>query len=218
MAKKETANMSAPEREQYTCRIVGISGSLRAGSYTALAVAVALKGAEELKCETKLINLRDYQLVFCDGKDDESQFPKDVFRLREEIKQAKGIILGTPEYHGGYSGVLKNALDLMGFDEFEGKMLGLVGVSGGSMGAFGALEGLRSIGRALHAWVVPEQALIPQAWQEFDEAGNLKDPKLNERVRGVGRQVARFAYLHGSCQKNEFLQNWEKSLENPGGD
>lgn len=86
------------------------------------------------------------------------------------------------------------------------------------MGAFGALEGLRNIGRALHAWVVPEQASIPQAWQEFDEAGNLKDPKLNERVRGVGRQVARFAYLHGSCQKNEFLQTWERSLENPGAD
>ncbi|MET0254109.1 MAG: NAD(P)H-dependent oxidoreductase [Terrimicrobiaceae bacterium] len=87
--------------------------------------------AEELKCETKLIDLRDYQLLFCDGKDDESRYPKDVFRLREEVKQAQGIILDTREYHGGYSGVLKNALDLMGFEEFEGKMLGLVGVSDG---------------------------------------------------------------------------------------
>ena len=146
----------------------------------------------------KLIDLRDYQLLFCDGKDDESQFPKDVFRLREEVKQAHGIILGTPEYHGGYSGVLKNALDLMGFEEFEGKMLGLLGVSGGAMGAFGAMNSLREVGRALHAWVVPEQASIPQAWQEFDDAGNLKNPKLDERVRQVGQQVARFAYLHGS--------------------
>ena len=63
-------------------------------------------------------------------------------------------------------GVLKNALDLMGFEEFEGKML----------------------------VVVPEQASIPQARQEFDDTGNLKDPKLEERVRNVGRQVARFAY------------------------
>ena len=210
--------MSTTDKEHRSCEIVGISGSLRSGSYTTLAVALALKGAKELKCETKLINLRDYQLVFCDGKDDESQFPKDVFRLRDEVKQAQGIILGTPEYHGGYSGVLKNARDLMGFEEFEGKMLGLVGVSGGAMGAFSALESLRNIGRALHAWVVPEQALIPQAWQEFDEAGNLKDSKLGERVRQVGRQVARFAYLHGSCRTNEFLQKWEKSLENPGGE
>jgi NAD(P)H-dependent FMN reductase len=210
--------MSTTDKEQSSCRIVGISGSLRSSSYTTLAVTLALKGAAELKCETQLINLRDYQLAFCDGEDDESYFPKDVFRLRDEVKQAQGIILGTPEYHGGYSGVLKNALDLMGFEEFEGKMLGLVGVSGGAMGAFGAMESLRSIGRALHAWVVPEQASIPQAWNQFDESGKLKDPKLEERIRMVGKQVARFAFLHNSCKSNEFLQKWEKSLENPGGE
>src|SRR5437870_12531482 len=209
--------MSAKDKADGSCKIVGISGSLRSGSYTTLALGLALQGAKELKCETRLIDLRDYQLVFCNGEDDESQFPKDVFRLREEVKQAQGIILGTPEYHGGYSGVLKNALDLMGFEEFEGKMLGLVGVSGGTMGAFSALESLRNIGRALHAWVVPDQASIPRAWQEFDEAGKLKEPKLDERVQQVGRQVARFAYLHGSSSANGFLQKWEKPLENPGG-
>src|SRR5437870_6934812 len=205
------------KKENHPCKIIGISGSLRPGSYTTLAVALALKGAQELKCETKLINLREYHLVFCDGKDDESQYPKDVFRLRDEVKSAQGIILGTPEYHGGYSGVLKNALDLMGFEEFEGKMIGLVGVSGGAMGAFSALESLRNIGRALHAWVVPDQASIPRAWQEFDEAGKLKDPKLEKRLLDLGRQVARFAYLHGSSSANGFLQKWEKPLENPGG-
>src|SRR2546422_10304224 len=109
--------------EHHACKIVGLSGSLRSGSYTTMAVALALKGAKELNCETELINLRDYQLVFCDGKDDESQFPKDVFRLRDEVKQAQGIILGTPEYHGGYRGDFKNALDLMGVEEVEGEML-----------------------------------------------------------------------------------------------
>jgi FMN reductase len=210
--------MSTTNNEVQGCKVVGISGSIRPGSYTTLALAIALKGAEELKCETKLIDLRNYQLAFCDGANDDSHLPDDVFRLREEVKQAQGIILGTPEYHGGYSGVLKNALDLMGFEEFEGKMLGLIGVSGGAIGAFGALNSLREVGRALHAWVVPEQTAIPQVWKEFDDAGNLKDPKLEKRVKQVGRQVARFAYLHSSCQANEFLQNWEKSLENPGGE
>ena len=84
-------------------------------------------------------------------------------------------ILATPEYHGGSSGVLKNALDLMGFDEFEGKMVGLVGVSGGRMGAVDALNTLRNIGRALHAWVV--------RWTE--QAGI-------EGAQEVGRGVERF--------------------------
>src|SRR5262245_30311990 len=139
--------MNTPDKEDQPCRVVGIAGSIRPGSYTRMAVRLALKGAEELRCEAQLIDLRDYQLLFCDGKEDESQYPKDVFRLREEVKQAQGIILGTPEYHGGYSGVLKNVLDLMGFEEFEGKMLGLVGVSGGAMGAFGPMNSLREVGR-----------------------------------------------------------------------
>ena len=61
--------MSDANQGQDQCRIVGISGSLRPGSYTRMAVALALKGAEELKCVTALLDLRDYQLVFCDGKE-----------------------------------------------------------------------------------------------------------------------------------------------------
>ena len=133
------------------------------------------------------------------------------------MKQARGIILGTPEYHGGFSGVLKNALDLMGFDEIEGKMIGLVGVSGGAMGAANALDSLRTIGRALHAWLIPEQASIPEAWKVFDESGKMKNADLEDRVREVGRKVARFAYLHTSEKAQEFLRAWEGAPINPGG-
>jgi FMN reductase len=198
--------------------VVGICGSIRRGSYTRMAVEIALQGAQEAGAQTRLIDLKDYQLVFCDGKEDESAFPEDVFRLRREVGQAGGIILGTPEYHGSFSGVLKNALDLMGFDEFEGKMIGLVGVSGGALGAVHALSSLRTVGRALHAWVIPEQVSIPEAWKVFDESGAMKDSNLEKRVKDVGRQVARFAYLHTSEKAREFLRAWEGAPVNPGGD
>jgi FMN reductase len=198
-------------------QVAGICGSLRQESYTRMALQVALQGAQEAGARTRLIDLREYQLILCDGKEDESGYPQDVFTLRQDVRAAQGIILGTPEYHGGYSGVLKNALDLMGFEEFEGKMLGLVGVSGGGMGAFGALNNLRAVGRALHAWVIPEQASIPQAWQAFDRSGTLTDCDLEKRLKDVGRQVARFAYLHTSTQVQEFLRAWESAPVNPGG-
>jgi FMN reductase len=198
-------------------QVAGICGSLRRESVTRMALQVALAGAKEAGARTHLIDLRDYQLIFCDGKEDESGYPQDVFKLREDVRAAQGIILATPEYHGGYSGVLKNALDLMGFEEFEGKMLGLVGVSGGGMGAFGALNNLRAVGRSLHAWVIPEQASIPEAWKAFDASGNLTDSNLEKRLKDVGRQVARFAYLHTSQQAQEFLRAWECAPVNPGG-
>jgi NAD(P)H-dependent FMN reductase len=201
--------------KESTIHVAGISGSLRAGSYTRRAVEHALLGAAESGAETRLIDLNDYDLVFRAGKD-EAGYPSDVSRLREEVKRADGIILGTPEYHGSLSGVLKNSLDLMGFDEFEGKMIGLVGVSGGHMGAFDALNTLRNIGRALHAWVIPEQASVPEAWKVFTEDGKIANPELEKRLKEVGRQVARFARLHKCESALDFLRTWQKAQANPG--
>jgi NAD(P)H-dependent FMN reductase len=199
-----------------TIKVVGICGSLRRGSYTRMALAVTLRGAAETGAGTQLLDLAEYALIFA-GREGESE-PESVAALRRQVKDADGIILGTPEYHGSFSGVLKNALDLMGFAEFEGKMLGLVGVSGGELGAFDALNSLRNIGRVLHAWVVPEQASIPQAWNVFDDAGQVKDKSLEQRLLSVGRQVGRFARLHKCAEAREFLERWEAAPVNPGGD
>jgi NAD(P)H-dependent FMN reductase len=198
-------------------RIVAICGSLRPGSYTYKALQVALQGARELGAETQLIDLRDYNLVFCNGSKDADAYPEAVSLLRQDVGRAQGIILGTPEYHGGYSGVLKNALDLMGFAEFEGKMIGLVGVSGGRIGATNSLASLRAVGRSLHAWVLPDEVSIPQAWQQFDEDGSLKSSDLSERLVELGRQLARFSFLHSSAQALDFLNAWEEAPVNPGG-
>lgn len=198
--------------------VAGLSGSLREMSYTRMAVRIALDGAEEAGARVRMLDLRDYELVFCEGKDDEVEYPAGVHRLRGDLEAAQGIVIGTPEYHGGMSGVLKNALDLMGFPQFEGKMVGLVGVSGGAMGALGALGSLRNIGRSLHAWVIPEQAFVPHAPDAFDAEGRLRDEGLYRRVHEVGRQVARFAHLHTSEMAQEFLRAWVGAPENPGGE
>ena len=196
-------------------RVVAISGSLRSASYTSQALRIALEGAAEIASETKLLDLRDYQLEF--ACEDETSSSPGLARLKTEVQQAQGILLGTPEYHGSFSGVLKNALDLMGFDEFEGKMIGLIGVSAGRTGAFDALTALRNVGRALHAWVVPEQVSIPDAARAFDERGHLKDPGLEKRLRHVGSRVAEFARLHEYGRAREFVDSWEAAMENAGG-
>lgn len=205
------------ETEHQEITVIGLPGSLRTISYTRMAVETALKGAAELGAKTRLIDLRDYHLVFSNGNEDENAYPEDVFRLRDAFRSAHGIILGTPEYHGGYSGVLKNAIDLMGFQQFEAKIIGLVGVGGGTLGALNALNGLRVVGRSLHAWVVPEQVSVPQAWKQFSADGSLKDPQVELRLKDVGRQVTRFAYLHTSEKAREFLEAWEDAPLNPGG-
>lgn len=205
------------EEPPQAIRVVGIAGSLRPGSYSRMALRIALDGAREMGADVELLDLRDYELMFCCGKLGDEDVPPDVLKLRHKLRAAQGIILSTPEYHGSLSGVLKNALDLTGWSEFEGKMVGLIGVSGGAMGALKALDDLRTIGRSLHAWVVPEQAGVPRAKDAFDAEGRLKDTALEERLKEVGRQVARFARLHNARESQEFLEEWEEAVENPGG-
>ena len=85
------------------------------------------------------------------------------------------------------------------------------------MGAIHALNSLRSIGRSLHAWVLPDQVSIPQAWKVFGDNGESQDEELGLRLTELGRQVARFAYLHSSEQAREFMRLWEEAPPNPGG-
>ena len=178
--------------------VVAICGSLRAGSSTHAALQIALSGAKDAGAEVELLQLNEYDLVFQGSVATEADYPAGVFKLREKVKRADGILLGSPEYHGSFSGVLKSALDLMGFDEFENKVVGLIGVSGGRMGAANALSMLRTVGTALHAWVVPKDASIPNSSQAFDAEGNLHDPELAARVKAVGQQVTEFAALRHS--------------------
>ena len=172
--------------------VVAICGSLRDGSTTHAALSVALAGAEDEGAEVELIDLRDYQLIFHSTAAEES----DASKLKEKVRRAHGILLGTPEYHGSFSGVLKYVLDLMGYDEFENKVVGLIGVSGGRMGAVNALSMLRTVGASLRAWVVPTTVSIPHASEAFDENGDFHDPELARRVKLVGREVTRFAILN----------------------
>jgi FMN reductase len=198
-------------------RVVAISGSLRANSYSRLAAQNALQGAQEAGAETEYLDLRRLELGFVDTDLDDESLPEGVHTLRKTVKEAEGLILSTPEYHGSFSGVLKNALDLMGFKELEGKMIGLVSVSGGALGGVSALHELRTVGRAVHAWVVPQQCAVPHAYNAFDDNGEPKDERMRERLKEVGRQVARFSALHSSQTGQEFLLQWEKAPENPGG-
>lgn len=196
-------------------RIVGVCGSLRPASYTRRVLRIALEGAAAAGSGTELLDLGDFPLVFCAGKPNEVEYPEGVTRFRRTIRAADGIVLATPEYHGSFSGVLKNALDLLETEDVEGKMMGLVGVSGGRVGAVDALNGLRNVGRVLHAWVVPAQASVPEAWRAFREDGSLRDPELDARVRGVGRDVVRFARLHQCGDHLGFLKTWETATTHP---
>lgn len=168
-------------------KIVAISGSLRPNSYSYQALQQAVQRVEALGVEVEVLDLRTLDLPFCNGSDQYPNHP-DVARLRQTVAEADGLILATPEYHGSVSGVLKNALDLMSFDQLSGKVTGLISVLGGQPNS-NALNDLRLIMRWVHAWVIPEQIALGQVWKAFGEDGKLLDENLSKRFDAFAQSL-----------------------------
>jgi NAD(P)H-dependent FMN reductase len=168
-------------------KIVGILGSLRPDSYSAQVLDLAATRVKALGAEVEILDLRKMSLPFCNGGDEYPDYP-DVEKLSQTVKEADGLILATPEYHGSVSGVLKNALDLMSFEQLSGKVAGLISVLGGQSNS-NALNDLRVILRWTHTWCILDQIAIAQAWKAFDAEGKLLDEKLSQRFDSFAQSL-----------------------------
>ncbi len=170
--------------------VVGLCGSLREASYTRVALEHALGAARERGAETELLDLRTLQLPVFDPDEREAG---DAGHLKRRVQRADSVLLGTPMYHGSYSAPLKNAIDYCGFDEFENTTVGLLAVAGGSF-PITALEHLRSVCRALNAWVLPYQAAVPESGSQFED-GAFRDEDVGDRVAVLGERVVEYANI-----------------------
>jgi NAD(P)H-dependent FMN reductase len=168
--------------------VVGICGSLSDDSGTRIALRNALTAAERAGATTALLDLRDYDLPPRDGDDRDAG---DGPELRADVAAADAVLLGTPMYHGSYSAPLKNALDYCGRDEFGGKAVGLLSVAGGSFPRQ-ALGHLRTVCRAVDAWTLPMQVVIPDSGSAFED-GDLVEDGLAERTRDLGEILVEYA-------------------------
>ncbi|MFB6142556.1 MAG: NADPH-dependent FMN reductase [Halorientalis sp.] len=186
--------------------VVAVSGSLRDASHTRKGLSHALDAAAAAGRETELLDLRAWDLPLFDADADDTG---DAAEFTHQIRQADAILLGTPMYHGSYSSVLKNALDHCGFDEFESKTVGLLAVSGGSF-PITALEHLRSVCRALNAWVLPHQAAIPRASSAFEGGPDdwaFVDEDVADRVATLGERAVQYATIEPDPASFESREN-----------
>jgi FMN reductase len=185
-----------------TVRVVGIGGSLREDSQSERALRIALEGAEEAGAKIITITGADLVLPFYDPS--VAVRPPSARMLIEELRQADGVVLVSPGYHGTISGLVKNALDYLEDlreDErvyLHGRAVGCVAAASGWQAAVTTLTALRSIVHALRGWPTPLGAAINSAEVAFDAAGDCSDPQVAVALRTIGHQVVEFATAHSA--------------------
>ena len=185
--------------------IVGIGGTIRAGSSTERCLGSALRHAESLGAETIMLGGEFLaRLPIFDPR------PSDVSDAQQELAdtvcRAHGVIVASPGYHGSISGVIKNALDTLELTRgheapyLTGKPVGTIITADGWQAAGTTLMALRAIIHALRGWPTPFGAALNSS-NLFDEAGACRDPKDTWQIETVAGQVMEFATMRARPEK-----------------
>ncbi|WP_338674971.1 NADPH-dependent FMN reductase [Streptomyces sp. SCSIO 30461] len=178
--------------------IVGIGGTVRPGSSTERAVRAVLAAAAAAGGRTLLLGAEDLQLpLYAPGEQLRTPAAR---RLIEAVALADGLVIGTPAYHGGVSGLVKNALDYMEDlredtrPYLHDRAVGCVVTARGAQAA-SALAGLRSVVHALRGWPTPLGVTVNTASVTLASNGGSTDPHVAAQLAAVGRQVVDFARM-----------------------
>jgi FMN reductase len=181
--------------------ILGIGGTLRAGSSSELALRGALRAAAKLGAETKIITAAELDLPNYDPERAESV--EAANSLVDAVRRADGILIATPGYQGGMSGLIKNALDylqaLAGDPSpfLHDKAVGCIVSAGGWQAGATALNSLRSSVHALRGWPTPLGVIINSLTKPFGPQGDIVDAKTGAQLACVAGQVVTFARMCG---------------------
>lgn len=179
--------------------IVGIGGTTRPGSSGEKALRVALGHAERAGARTRLFGGPELAALPLYAPEKPERNEAEL-ALVEAVRQADGVLVATPGYHGGVSGLVKNALDLLEDlrgDErpyLDGRAVGCIVVAAGWQGTGVTLSALRDIVHALRGWPTPLGVTINTvAVQAFAPDGSCTDPATDGQLATLAGQVLHFA-------------------------
>ncbi len=188
-------------------KLLGISGSLRRGSYN----SSLLRAATRLMPPDATLEVASIRgIPLYDGDLEAQGIPPAVMQLKEAVVAAAGVLLVTPEYNNSIPGVFKNAIDWLSRPSsdirrvFTGRPFAVIGASPGGFGTTLSqaawLPVLRTLGAQFWAG---GRLQVSRANTVFDEAGNLKDAGIEGQLRQfLAGYVAFVANAPGTARAN----------------
>jgi FMN reductase len=178
--------------------VVGIGGSTRATSLTDELLRAGLAEAEARGAHIIAFGGRFLSELPIYAADDGEPAGGDASELVSTVARADGLIIATPGYHGGMSGLVKNGLDHLealrddAHPYLTGRAVGTIVTAAGWQACGTTLVSLRSAVHSLRGWPTPYGATINSAEPVFDEGGAPLEP-IVAALRLVAAQVVDFA-------------------------
>jgi chromate reductase len=168
-------------------KILGISGSLRRGSYNH---ALLGEAAERLPAGAELVEFEGLgEIPPYDADLEQAETPAAVAELRQAMRDADALLVATPEYNHSIPGVLKNALDWAsrpaGQSALMGRPAAVIGASTGMFGAVWAQAETRKVLGALGGRVVEAELPVARA-AELHRDGHLElSPEQSRQLEEI---------------------------------
>lgn len=158
-----------------------ISSSLRKSSHSRI-MAGALRDAWlALGVTAQLVDLRDYQLPFCDGETAYEHAHVPV--LSSLIGSARVVAIATPIYNYSANSAVKNLVELTG-GAWENKVVGFLCAAGGSSSYMSIMGLANSLMLDFRCLIIPRFAYAVSG--DFTD-GIVSSEKVSERIGGLAR-------------------------------
>jgi len=179
-------------------KIIAFAGSTRKDSYNKKLVKIAVEGAKEAGAEVTHIDLEDYPMpIFDEDFEKNEGHPENVRKLKDLFLEHNGLLISSPEYNSSFSAVFKNTIDWLsrpvkGYPPLEcfiDKVAVLMAASPGSLGGLRGLFQVRWVLGNINVTVLPNQIALTSAGSAFENDTTLKDSKMHNNIRGLGKKL-----------------------------
>lgn len=166
-------------------KIAAIAGSLRKNSINKKVLHHMIEQADS-KVEYKWIDLADIPLFNADEETDGD--PKQAAEMKEQLKQADGVLIVSPEYSHGMPGVVKNALDWAGSmtndNVLDKKPAFVLGASPMALGTALGQQQIKQTLAACGSLVLQQpEVFIGTAPKKINDDGAITDERLRETLK-----------------------------------
>ncbi|MET3698415.1 NAD(P)H-dependent FMN reductase [Bacillus oleivorans] len=176
-------------------KVLLISGSPAKPAHTTALVKEVGSQLQKKGCQITIWDLQERPLPFVDPyyHHHPERNPDPVVKEFVQLTiEADSFVLGSPNYHNSYSGILKNALDILNMDNFNGKPVGLV-ANGGGIRSTQPLDHLRIVVRGLLGLAIPMQ--IAACKSDFTLQGEtymINSSDINNRIAAFTNQLINY--------------------------